>query len=85
MLVPEVHPYGGTWLFYVIAPVVLCGFVTSLWWIVKGAIGVFGPRPDIAGYAAGLTAATRTLYPRDARKQIRRSVGACPRSPLRRA
>jgi hypothetical protein len=42
MLVPEAHQYGGTWLFYVIALVILCGVVASLWWIVKGAIGVFG-------------------------------------------
>jgi hypothetical protein len=42
MLVVEAHHYGGTWLFYVIAPVVLCGAVASLWWIVKGAIGIFG-------------------------------------------
>jgi hypothetical protein len=45
MLVTEVHQYGGTWIFYVIAPVILCGVVASLWWIVKGAIGVFGRMP----------------------------------------
>lgn len=45
MLVPEVHQYGGIWLFYVIAPVVLCGVVACLLWIVKGATGVFGRTP----------------------------------------
>ena len=45
MLVPELHQYGGTWIFFVIAPVILCGVVASLWWIVKGAIGVFGQTP----------------------------------------
>ena len=44
MLIPEVHK-GGTWIFYVIAPVILCGFVFSLWWIIKGALGVFGRTP----------------------------------------
>lgn len=41
-MVPEPHQYGVTWAFYVVAAVVLCGFVASLWLIVKGAIGVFG-------------------------------------------
>jgi hypothetical protein len=45
MLVPEAHPYGGTWAFYVIAPVILCGVVACLWWIVKGAIGVLRAEP----------------------------------------
>src|SRR5215467_8104363 len=45
MFVPDVHQYGGTWVFYVVAPVVLCGVVACLWWIVKGAIGVFGRTP----------------------------------------
>ena len=45
MFMPEVHQYGGTWIFYVIAPIILCGFVFSLWWIVKGALGVFGRTP----------------------------------------
>jgi len=45
MLVPEAHQYGGTWAFYVIAPLILCGVVASLWLIVKGAIGVFGQTP----------------------------------------
>jgi hypothetical protein len=43
MLVPESHQYGGAWVFYVIAPIILFGFVASLWWIVRGAIAVFGP------------------------------------------
>ena len=45
MLAVEVHQHGGTWVFYVIAPVILCGVVACLWWIVKGAIGVFGQTP----------------------------------------
>jgi hypothetical protein len=48
MLVPEAHQYSGTWgtwAFYLIAPVILCGVVASLWLIVKGAIGVFGQTP----------------------------------------
>jgi len=45
MWVPEVHQYGGTWIFYVIAPLMLCGVVASLWLIIKGAIGVFGHKP----------------------------------------
>src|SRR6516225_14756 len=45
MLVPEVHQYGGTWVLYVLAPVILFGVVASLWLIVKGAIGVFGQTP----------------------------------------
>lgn len=45
MLVPEIHPYGETWVFYVITPVILCGVVACLWWIVKGAAGVFGQTP----------------------------------------
>jgi hypothetical protein len=45
MLVPEAHQYGGTWVFYVIAPLILCGVVACLWLIVKGAIVVFGPTP----------------------------------------
>jgi hypothetical protein len=46
MLVPpEAHHIGGTWAFYVIAPLILCGVVASLWLIVKGAIGVFGQTP----------------------------------------
>jgi hypothetical protein len=34
----EPHQYGGTWAFYVIAPVILCGVVACLSWIVRGAI-----------------------------------------------
>jgi hypothetical protein len=46
MLVPpEAHHIGGAWALYVIAPVILCGVVASLWLIVKGAIGVFGQTP----------------------------------------
>jgi len=39
------HKHGGTWVFYVIAPVILCGVVACLWWMVKGAIGVFSRKP----------------------------------------
>ena len=45
MLVEEAHQHGGTWIFYVIAPVILCGAVACLWWIVRGAIAVFGKTP----------------------------------------
>ena len=47
MLAREGHQYRGAWAwaFYVIAPLVLCGVVASLWFIVKGAIGVFGQTP----------------------------------------
>jgi hypothetical protein len=44
MLVVEAHRHG-TWVFYVIAPVILCGAVACLWWIVRGAIAVFGKTP----------------------------------------
>jgi hypothetical protein len=41
----ESHQYGGgTWAFYVIAPVILCGVVACLWWIVRGAIADIRPR-----------------------------------------
>jgi hypothetical protein len=43
---PEItRQSGGTWAAYVIAPVIVCGVVASFWWIVKGAIGVFGQTP----------------------------------------
>jgi hypothetical protein len=45
MFASEAHHCGGTWVLYVIAPVMLCGVVGCLWWIVKGAIGVFGGMP----------------------------------------
>ena len=45
MLVEEAHQHGGTWIFYVIAPVILCSAVACLWWIVRGAIAVFGKTP----------------------------------------
>jgi hypothetical protein len=45
MVVVEAHHYGGTWVFYVIAPLILCGAVASLWWIVRGAIALFGEAP----------------------------------------
>jgi hypothetical protein len=41
------HHYGGTWVFYVITPVILFGAIACLWWIIRGATAVFGPgRPD---------------------------------------
>jgi hypothetical protein len=42
MLVPR-HQHGGAGCFNVIAPVILCGIAACLWWIVEGALGVFGP------------------------------------------
>ena len=45
MLLEATHQYGGTWVVYVLAPVILFGVVAGLWWIVKGAIGVFGQTP----------------------------------------
>ena len=46
MLVPaEAHQYGGTWVFYVLVPLILCGVVASLWLIVRGAIGILGSTP----------------------------------------
>jgi hypothetical protein len=45
MLLEVTHQYGGTWVVYVIAPIILCGVVACLSWIVKGAIGVFGQTP----------------------------------------
>ena len=71
MLVPEVHQYGGTWVLYVLAPVILCGIVASLWLIVKGAIGVFGQTgrgerlstiPSTTG-SSSRTAAVKRRYP----------------------
>jgi hypothetical protein len=45
-MLPEVTRQNeGTWEVYVIAPVIVCGVVASFWWIVKGAIGVFGHTP----------------------------------------
>jgi len=42
MLVMETHQQGGTWVFYVLAPVILGGTVACLWWIARGAIALFG-------------------------------------------
>jgi hypothetical protein len=44
MLIVESHQYGGTWVFYVIAPVILFGIVACLWWIVKGSDWCIRPR-----------------------------------------
>jgi hypothetical protein len=87
MLVPEAHHYGGTWAFYVIAPVILCGVVASLWLIVKGAIGVFGqmPRgerlstiPSTTGSSSRTVAAKRRY--RTLRGRTSPSEGASPRT-----
>ena len=43
-MVVEAYRHGG-WILYVIAPVILCGGVASLWWIVRGAIAVFDKTP----------------------------------------
>ena len=45
ILVVEARHHGGTWIFYVIAPLVLCGAVACFWWIVRGAIAVFDKTP----------------------------------------
>ena len=49
MLIVESHQYGGNWVFYVIAPIILLGSIACLWWIVRGAIGVFGPGTTAVG------------------------------------
>jgi hypothetical protein len=36
------HDYGNSWVFFVIVPIMLVGFVGCLWLIVKGATGLFG-------------------------------------------
>ena len=35
MLGIEPHQHGGTWIFYVIVPVILGGAVACLWWVVR--------------------------------------------------
>src|SRR5215469_2334757 len=42
MLMADAHRYGGAWVFYLIAPVMLCGVLFCLWLIIRGALGVFG-------------------------------------------
>ena len=59
MLIVESHQYGGTWVFYVIAPIILFGSVVCLWWIVKGAIGVFGPGAAVGSQKASPLKAVR--------------------------
>jgi hypothetical protein len=63
MLVPESHQYGGGWVFYVIAPIILFGFVASLWWIVRGAIAVFGPGAAVGSQQASPLKAARARAP----------------------
>ena len=78
MLVPEVHQYGGTWAFYVIAPLILCGVVASLWLIVKGAIGVFGQTPRggrLSTIPSTTGSSSRTAA---AKRQYRTSKGGTP-------
>jgi hypothetical protein len=43
----EPHHYGGAWVFYVIAPLILCGVVVCLWWIARGVIAVFDQTPRV--------------------------------------
>jgi hypothetical protein len=70
MLVPpEAHQYGGTWALFVIAPLILCGVVASLWLIVKGALGVFvqAPRSERLStipWTAGSSSRTAPAKPR---------------------
>jgi hypothetical protein len=42
MLVVGARHHGGTWIFYVIAQLALCGAVACFWWIIRGAIALFG-------------------------------------------
>jgi hypothetical protein len=63
MLVSESHQYGGTWVFYVIAPIILFGSVACLWWIVRGAIGVFGPDATVGSQKASPLKAVRAAAP----------------------
>jgi hypothetical protein len=42
MIVGIPHNYGNSWVFFVIVPVILCGFLACLWLIVRGAIGLLG-------------------------------------------
>jgi hypothetical protein len=46
MLMADAHRYGGAWVFYVIAPVMLCGVLACLWLIIRGALGIFGQTPQ---------------------------------------
>jgi hypothetical protein len=66
--VPESHQYGGTWLFYVIAPVILLGAVACLWWIVRGAIAVFGPGAAVGSQNASPLKAVRAAHSLSTRK-----------------
>ena len=64
-LVMPLHQYGGDWLFYVIAPIILLGAVACLWWIVRGAIGVFGPGAAVGSQKASPLKAVRSRAPFD--------------------
>jgi hypothetical protein len=63
MLVSESNQYGGTWVFYVIAPIILLGSIACLWWIVKGATGVFGPGAAVGSQKASPLKAVRSAAP----------------------
>jgi hypothetical protein len=79
-MLAEIAPQnGGAWVFYVIAPVILCGVVTCLWWIVKGAIGLFGQTPH------GQAAAKRRHQKRPSRRDpllalVSRNLGSAAAS-----
>jgi len=78
MLVPETHQHVGTWALYVIAPLILCGFVASLWLIVKGAIGVFGQTPRGEGVST-IPSTTGSSFRRAAEgRRYRRLKGGTP-------
>jgi hypothetical protein len=42
MIMEVPHNYGNSWVFFVIVPIILFGFLACLWLIVRGAIGLFG-------------------------------------------
>jgi hypothetical protein len=64
------HQSGGTWVFYVIAPIILLGVVACLWWFVRGAIAVFGP-----GAAAGSQKGLPLLKAARARAPFHQAAG----------
>jgi hypothetical protein len=63
MWVSESHQYGGNWLFYLIVPIILLGAVACLWWIVRGAIAVFGPGAAVGSQKASPLKAVRAAAP----------------------
>jgi hypothetical protein len=84
MLIVESHQYGGTWVFYVIAPIILFGSVLCVWWIVKGAMGVFGPGAAVGSQKASLLKAVRPPDGTALASLLGRSIGrASSRRPSR--